>query len=213
LCFVANSASAHLLFYKFWQHYINEYAEKHVPDVATLSEQEKQIYFKEDVKKTVAILLYEFSIIEQKYVQHRYFDTSHALAKNLMQSSGFKFVIKQYQNNKIYLNTTTNKRSMDSFRYTMTPRCKNDIKSFPKQSFTAFKEHVRWLFNPKLSQIFLGSYAVWIAPGEQNWVNVTIENKTSRNSLFMHIPPSVEKPSPFGTIKQTFNLSINLNNY
>lgn len=42
---------------------------------------------------------------------------------------------------------------------------------------------------------------------------VTIENETSRNSLFLHIPSKTQKPNIFGSVYQKFTLFIRLSDY
>jgi len=181
------------------------YAEKRLPTVASLSEVEKKHFFKEDTKKTVAILLHEFA--QPNGVQDRQFDTSHAISKTLLKSAGFRNVMKQFKNDSCFLDTQTHLRSMVDYRYVMTPR-KSETKSYVSQTMFAFKEHLRLACRPNIAQFFLGSYRVNISQLDSLWAEVTIYNETSRNSLFLHVPKSTDKPNIFGTVSQTFKLQI-----
>lgn len=200
------------LFYKFWQQQLFHYAEKRMPMVAKLSETEKQVIFKEDTKKTVAILLHEF-VEPSVQTQHRTFDTSHALSKSLLKSSGFKSVMKEFLREDKYLDTLSHQRSMYQFRYVMTPRRGYGSGSVSRQFGKAIYEHFKLAFAPNLAQLFLGSYLVDIEELPDGMAKVTIENETSRNSLFLHIPSKTQKPNIFGSVYQKFTLLIRLSDY
>lgn len=182
-----------------------------MPMVAQLSETEKQIIFKEDSKKSVAILLHEF--VEPKGLPFRNFDTSHAISKSLMKSSGFKHVLKYFFKSSKFLDTTTGLRKMCNYRYVMTPRKGHGSGSIFKQTTIAFNEHIKLAVNPNITQLFLGSYMVDIQELENGWAEINVTNETSRNSLFLHIPPKTKKPNIFGSIYQKFTLHINLNEF
>lgn len=178
--------------------------------VAQLSEQEKQTIFKEDAQKSVAILLHEFA--QPFGITHRSFDTSHAISKRLLQSPGFKLVIKKLLTNKEFLDTNTNLRVMTNYRYVMTPR-KSQSQTILRQTGFALKEHVRLAMHPNVSQLFLGSYIVHIIQTNDEWADVEIYNATSRNSFFLHLPRNTEKPNVFGTVTQHFCLQVKLSDY
>lgn len=175
-----------------------------------MSEHEKANLFKEDTKKSVAILLHEFA--QPDGIQHRQFDTSHALSKSLLKSSGFRYVMKGFLNEPCYLDTATQLRHMVDYRYVMTPR-KSTTQSILNQTGFALKEHIRLAFRPSLAQLFLGSYVVNMNQLDQQWAELTIYNETSRNSLFLHVPNSTDKPNIFGTVSQTFTLKVRLADY
>ncbi len=198
------------IFYKFWQQQLFHYAEKRLPTVAQLSEREKGNLFKEDTKKTVAILLHEFA--QPDGIQHRHFDTSHALSKSLLKSAGFKYVMRSFLKDTRYLDTATQLRQMLNYRYVMTPR-KSTSQSILTQTGFALKEHIRLAFKPNIAQLFLGSYMVNMKQIDQQWAELTIYNETSRNSLFLHVPRSTDKPNMFGTVSQTFTLKVRLSDY
>mgnify|MGYP006864793703 CR=1 FL=1 len=195
------------LFFRVWKQYVINYASQKLPNVSKLSEQEKVIFFKEDAKKTVAILLYEFAM--PNGIVQRDFDTSHAISKDLMQTTGFKYVMKKYINRQKDSLTLTE----DSFRFIMTPRKDINGKAILFQMPEAIGQHVRWFTKPKISQLFLGSYVCKITPINEHWVAVSIFNITGRNSLFMHIPKNVDKPELFGTISQQFSLLVKVDSF
>lgn len=197
------------IFFRVWKQYIINYASEKLPNVSKLSEQEKEIVFKEDAKKSVAILLYEFAM--SNGTEQRQFDTSHAISKDLMKSPGFKFVVKKYLRGQY--NVDSLPLVEDSFRFIMTPRKDINGKSILAQFPQAVGQHFRWFTNPRVSQLFLGSFACKITPINQHWATVNIYNITGRNSLFMHIPKNVSKPELFGSISQQLSLVVNLDNF
>jgi hypothetical protein len=208
---LANSSlQADNIFYKFWQQQLFHYAEQKLPLVAQLSEQEKQVIFKEDAAKSVAILLHEFA--QPEGITHRNFDTSHAISKRLLKSPGFKYVMKKLLNSSAYIDTTTQLRVMKNYRYVMTPR-KSTTQSIIKQTGFALKEHIRLALRPNISQLFLGSYVVNITQINKEWADVDIYNETGRNSLFLHLPSNTDKPNVFGTVEQRFCLKVRLSEY
>lgn len=174
--------------------------------VAQLSEQEKTNIFKEDTKKSIAILLHEFA--EPNGTSHRFFDTSDAISKSLIKSPGFKLTMRRFLNNDMLEDSATQLKSITNFRYVMTPRKGYESGSFLRQFSFAGKEHLRLAFKPNLAQFFLGSYLFSANELDSIWTKVEVYNETSRNSLFLHLPPSVEKPNVFGTVKQSFTLYL-----
>lgn len=208
-CFLqANSVFAENYFYKFWHSRVLHFAQKHLPEVEKLSETEKQDFFKTDEYKSVAILLYEF--IEPKRASKRYFDTSHALSKSLLKSKGFGHVINHFKKQKSHFDSLSIPFELMDYRYVMSPRKGYGSGSIAKQTLFSIKEHIRLACRPNITQLFLGSYLASVSPLEGSWVSVKIENVTSRNSLFLHIPSSISKPNMFGSVEQEFNLVVNL---
>lgn len=179
--------------------------------VAQLSETEKQIIFKEDSKKTVAILLHEF--VEPEGTAMRTFDTSHAISKSLIKSTGFKSIIKKFMTNNDFQDSVSGLRKMCAYRYVMTPRKGFGSGTIVKQTFKAFGEHVKLAAHPNIAQLFLGSYLVDIEEQQNGWAKVVLKNETSRNSLFLHIPTKTNKPNLFGSVHQKFVLYIKLKNF
>jgi hypothetical protein len=184
-------------------HMLVSVAEHIDPQVSNYDESEKQLYFNSDANKTVAILLYEFATGTGEPIRVFSDSSINSFASVYLEGR----IIEEIYND--FYNIMSN-RSFEDFEKNCV---KINLEFSPDQ--TDFWKSIEKHFDSNLPQFFIGGSTAFISTTDKEGsVLVEITNKTSRNSLMLHMVNNYDRVDgkiiPLSTITQKiiFNLSI-----
>lgn len=190
------------------------YSKSLCDNVELLNEQDKQQIFLTDPTKSVGILLYEFASgtgeKERVFSEGAFFDAYLHGGINIFNEDPNSFINIESKVKELFIEYIHNKKlTFDGFK-----KKGNENIIFLNFSPTSPSSLVPAYYGHKysnLSQLFVGGATAFVTNiGEsKNKFNVTINNETSKNSLFLHISENEETENDkMRTIKQHFNFVI-----
>lgn len=174
------------------------------PDADQTKEANKEHAFKNDGKKGVGYLLYEFANGTGKDERHFPYDydmTQQMLAGNVPNDIKADF-FERLDKEGITYNQFLNRVNPLSGGYSFSPDHTGVIDSFNK--------HI----NANWVQFFIGGASAKYSPSsDPDWIIVELSNGTSRNSLLLHIGENYDRDGsgnnkPISTIKQHFKFKL-----
>jgi RHS repeat-associated protein len=176
------------------------------PDVAKANEATKQAQFKSNPENSVAILLYEFATGTGKDNRTFNYGGKESFANAFVQGR----VLGEVQND--FVNAIQGK-TYEQFK---KDGAKFGLEFSPDHA--GLQESVEKHMDSNLPQFFVGGANVSVtATDDENWVNVTITNYTTRNSLMLHQGENYKRDGkdggtekPLSTISQTFTFKMKI---
>ena len=176
------------------------------PDVEKINEATKQAQFKSNPNNSVAILLYEFATGTGKTERTFNYGEKGSFANAFIEGRVIQDVKNEF----------TKKMEQQTYSQFSKNGVRFGLNFSPDQ--TGLIESIDKHLNSNLPQFFVGGANVLVtATDDPNWVNVSITNSTSRNSLMLHQAGNYErsgnedgKEQPLSTITQTFTFRMRI---
>ena len=176
------------------------------PDVDKANEATKQTQFKSNPDNSVAILLYEFATGTGKDNRTFNYGGKESFANSFIEGRVLSEVSSDFAN-------AIKSKTYSEFQ---KEGAKFGLEFSPDH--VGLQESVEKHMDSNLSQFFVGGANVSVsATKDANWVNVSITNSTSRNSLMLHQGENYPRDGkdegtekPLSTIKQTFTFRMKI---
>ena len=152
-------------------------AKQRTPDAEELNESQKEKYFRNDARKTQGILLYEFATGTGK--SERTFSFPDPIVKEIASGYVLEEILDEFQNHIESRNLTVDEWAAKGESF------EDDIPFSPDH--TGLPNSIYRHIASNSSQFVIGGSVYTITPTSiHNVINVSIENKMSRNSLTLH---------------------------
>jgi RHS repeat-associated protein len=176
------------------------------PGVEKANEATKQAQFKSDPENSVAILLYEFATGTGKDNRTFNYGEKGSFANSFIKGRVLSEVSSDFSEKMQGMTASEFSKAGTSFGLEFSP------------DHAGLQESVEKHMDSNLPQFFVGGANVSVsATDDANWVNVSITNPTSRNSLMLHQGGSYPrdgkdggKEKPLSTITQTFTFKMKI---
>ncbi len=173
-------------------------------DLSNLSETGKQKIFETDALGTVGVLLWEFATGTGKAT--RKFEVGvHPFANELIDGRILDEIVNEF-------NGKAKKDNYDFLKHPDSKEYKIALEFSPNKNPSSWLESLRKHADSNPVQFFVGG-AIANAQIKNNNLIIQIYNKTSRNSLLIHVGNNYDRKDgnrPLSTIKQTINASYEL---
>jgi hypothetical protein len=177
--------------------------------VENLSEKTKNFFFKHFSNITLAILLNEFRTGTGK--KERVFDISHAVTKEVAESSAVKEAFKVFYQENASITQFENLKPLVEYEYKFSPKGDEPYYNIPKSAVEHMKGFYKVASEWNWVDLFMGGVFVSIVPGENNMLNIEVRNEIGKESLMLHaVPdlPETEGEVPYRTTVQRFVFSV-----
>ena len=192
------------------------YANELCPNVASLSEQQKQDIFKSDARQTVGVLLYEFAMGEGP--DNRVFDCTNGQTYPFVTNYLRGRISKEIRDD-LLKNLEENGSTLEQFMNRKYSIKKNalSLELTPGGNLSVLSSIGRHITS-NLEQLFVGGAKVeTIKPvDKKSLVEVKISNVTGMNSLFLHMAEDVNRTgntkTKLSNIRQDMVFLMDLNN-
>jgi hypothetical protein len=173
-------------------------AKERNPNVENLSESEKQKDFRTNAEKTQGILLYEFATGTGK--TEREFNYPDPIVKEIASGYVLGDILNKFNEHLKKEKLTLSEWSKKGENF------ESDIPFSPDHAGTL--KSISRHFSSNSSQFLIGGSTFVISPSsKEGLVSVTIENKMSKNSLFLHVLDNKDN-GQLRTTTQKFNFGL-----